>query len=73
MILFKMLNQGLVGEIHGCVSTGKEVRVRNASVIGYLVRPVPAFGSLVRAFLEVPRQFEGHSSGHHSFGPASST
>jgi hypothetical protein len=25
MILFKMLNQGLVGEIHGCVSTGKEV------------------------------------------------
>jgi hypothetical protein len=26
MILFKMMTQGLFSEIHGCVSTGKEVR-----------------------------------------------
>jgi hypothetical protein len=26
LILFKMLNKGVFAEIHGCVSTGKEVR-----------------------------------------------
>ena len=30
-ILVKMLNQGLFSELHGCVSTGKEANVYQAS------------------------------------------
>ena len=31
MILFKMLNRGLVSTINGCISTGKEANVYHAS------------------------------------------
>lgn len=27
MILFKMLSRGVISEIHGCISTGKEVSI----------------------------------------------
>lgn len=30
LILFKMLNQGFITEIHGCISTGKEANVYHA-------------------------------------------
>ena len=30
MILFKMLNQGVISEINGCISTGKEANVYHA-------------------------------------------
>lgn len=31
MILFKLLNQGIIGEINGCLSTGKEANVYHAT------------------------------------------
>jgi RIO kinase 1 len=31
MVLFKMLNRGVFGEIHGCISTGKEANVYHAT------------------------------------------
>jgi RIO kinase 1 len=30
MILFKLINRGLIDEINGCISTGKEVNVYHA-------------------------------------------
>lgn len=31
IILFKMIGRGIIDEVNGCVSTGKEVRQTNAS------------------------------------------
>ncbi len=34
MILFKLLNRGLVSEIDGCISTGKEANVYHCRKVG---------------------------------------
>jgi len=44
MILVKMLNTGVVGEVHGCVSTGKEANVYFATT-STAVKPSTATGS----------------------------
>lgn len=31
MIVFKMLNKGLISEVNGCISTGKEANVYHAT------------------------------------------
>lgn len=35
MILFKMLNRGLISEVNGCISTGKEANVYHATAGHY--------------------------------------
>lgn len=38
MILFKMLSRGVISEINGCISTGKEVSVVTNDVIASFSR-----------------------------------
>ena len=48
MILFKLLNSDFISAIHGCVSTGKEVRaVRHSVVTAHLTQRVSSSGKRV--------------------------
>lgn len=54
MILFKMLTRGVISEINGCISTGKEVSINRNHVMAFSSAGWVEAGSAQRR-IEVPR------------------
>ncbi|KNE58498.1 serine/threonine-protein kinase rio1 [Allomyces macrogynus ATCC 38327] len=63
MILFKIVNQGLLAEIHGCVSTGKEANVYHAVTATGQHRAIKVYKTSILVFKDRDR----YVSGEHRF------
>lgn len=59
MVLFKMLNRGLFHEIHGCISTGKEANVYQASVEGGQELAIKIYKTSILVFKDRDRYVSG--------------
>ncbi|KAJ2455765.1 Serine/threonine-protein kinase rio1 [Coemansia sp. RSA 2336] len=63
IILFKMLNQGLIYEINGCISTGKEANVYHAVTEGGEHRAIKIYKTSILVFKDRDR----YVTGEHRF------
>lgn len=54
-VLFKMLNTGFLGEINGCISTGKEANVYHATGAGGVDLAVKVYKTSILAFKDRDR------------------
>ncbi|XP_035207867.1 serine/threonine-protein kinase RIO1-like [Stegodyphus dumicola] len=59
MILFKMLSRGIISEIHGCISTGKEANVYYASASDNSERAVKVYKTAILTFKDRDRYVTG--------------
>uniref|UniRef100_H3CBM8 Serine/threonine-protein kinase RIO1 n=1 Tax=Tetraodon nigroviridis TaxID=99883 RepID=H3CBM8_TETNG len=59
MILFKMLSRGVIGEIHGCVSTGKEANVYHASTAAGDSRAIKIYKTSILLFKDRDKYVSG--------------
>ena len=55
-VLFKMLNSGFLGEIYGCISTGKEANVYHATGAGGADLAVKVYKTSILAFKDRDRR-----------------
>jgi RIO kinase 1 len=59
MILFKMLNRGLITEINGCISTGKEANVYHAETEDHRALAVKVFKTSILVFKDRDKYVTG--------------
>ncbi|ORZ31893.1 RIO1 family-domain-containing protein [Catenaria anguillulae PL171] len=67
MILFKILNNGLVAEIHGCVSTGKEANVYHSVTKEGLHRAIKVYKTSILVFKDRDRYVTGEHRFKHGY------
>ncbi|KAJ8337126.1 hypothetical protein SKAU_G00383460 [Synaphobranchus kaupii] len=59
MILFKMLTRGVISEINGCISTGKEANVYHASTTGGESRAIKIYKTSILQFKDRDKYVSG--------------
>ncbi|XP_048655718.1 serine/threonine-protein kinase RIO1 isoform X2 [Marmota marmota marmota] len=59
MILFKMLTRGIISEINGCISTGKEANVYHASTINGESRAIKIYKTSILVFKDRDKYVSG--------------
>ncbi|XP_077471456.1 serine/threonine-protein kinase RIO1 [Stigmatopora argus] len=59
MILFKMLTRGIISEINGCISTGKEANVYHASAAGGESRAIKIYKTSILHFKDRDKYVSG--------------
>lgn len=59
MILFKMLNKGIISEIQGCISTGKEANVYYATSVSGAERAVKIYKTSILTFKDREKYVTG--------------
>lgn len=61
IILFKLLNKGVVGQINGCVSTGKEANVYHATAADGTDRAIKVYKTSILVFKDRDRYVTGEA------------
>ncbi|KAJ2452484.1 Serine/threonine-protein kinase rio1 [Coemansia sp. RSA 2424] len=67
IILFKLLNQGVVYEIHGCISTGKEANVYHAVTESGEHRAIKIYKTSILIFKDRDRYVTGEYRFRHGY------
>lgn len=67
MILFKILNKGVICEINGCISTGKEANVYHATVADGGERAVKVYKTSILTFKDRDRYVTGEFRFRHGY------
>lgn len=67
MILFKLLNKGVISEINGCISTGKEANVYHASTSSGLDRAVKIYKTSILVFKDRDKYVSGEFRFRHGY------
>ncbi|KAJ2066340.1 Serine/threonine-protein kinase rio1, partial [Coemansia sp. S2] len=67
IILFKLLNQGIVYEVHGCISTGKEANVYHAVTESGEHRAIKIYKTSILIFKDRDRYVSGEYRFRHGY------
>ncbi|XP_064605652.1 serine/threonine-protein kinase RIO1-like [Liolophura sinensis] len=67
MILFKMLNRGVIAEISGCISTGKEANVYHAHTKIGLERAIKVYKTSILVFKDRDKYVSGEFRFRHGY------
>nr|XP_061795779.1 serine/threonine-protein kinase RIO1-like [Nerophis lumbriciformis] len=67
MILFKMLTRGIISEINGCISTGKEANVYHASTAGGESRAIKIYKTSILHFKDRDKYVSGEFRFRHGY------
>ncbi|MEE6464814.1 hypothetical protein FKM82_006369 [Ascaphus truei] len=67
MILFKMLTRGVISEIHGCISTGKEANVYHASTLNGESRAIKIYKTSILLFKDRDKYVSGEFRFRHGY------
>ncbi|XP_072289454.1 serine/threonine-protein kinase RIO1 [Eucyclogobius newberryi] len=67
MILFKMLNRGIISEINGCISTGKEANVYHALTSEGLSRAIKIYKTSILQFKDRDKYVSGEFRFRHGY------
>ncbi|KAM7379927.1 hypothetical protein PAMP_005424 [Pampus punctatissimus] len=67
MILFKMLSRGVIAEINGCISTGKEANVYHASTAGGDSRAIKIYKTSILLFKDRDKYVSGEFRFRHGY------
>ncbi|XP_063779178.1 serine/threonine-protein kinase RIO1 [Pseudophryne corroboree] len=67
MILFKMLTRGVISEINGCISTGKEANVYHASTSDGESRAIKIFKTSILMFKDRDKYVSGEFRFRHGY------
>ncbi|XP_012564707.2 serine/threonine-protein kinase RIO1 isoform X1 [Hydra vulgaris] len=67
MILFKLLNKGVISEINGCISTGKEANVYHASTPSGINRAVKIYKTSILIFKDRDKYVSGEFRFRHGY------
>ncbi|XP_053457024.1 serine/threonine-protein kinase RIO1 [Nycticebus coucang] len=67
MILFKMLTRGIISEINGCISTGKEANVYHASTANGESRAIKIYKTSVLVFKDRDKYVSGEFRFRHGY------
>ncbi|KAJ8272867.1 hypothetical protein GJAV_G00094360 [Gymnothorax javanicus] len=67
MILFKMLTRGVISEINGCISTGKEANVYHASTAGGESRAIKIYKTSILQFKDRDKYVSGEFRFRHGY------
>ncbi|XP_067463125.1 serine/threonine-protein kinase RIO1 [Thunnus thynnus] len=67
MILFKMLSRGVISEINGCISTGKEANVYHASTVGGDSRAIKIYKTSILLFKDRDKYVSGEFRFRHGY------
>lgn len=67
MILFKMLNRGIISEINGCISTGKEANVYHATTANGENRAIKIYKTSILLFKDRDKYVSGEFRFRHGY------
>ncbi|XP_046495972.1 serine/threonine-protein kinase RIO1 isoform X1 [Equus quagga] len=67
MILFKMLTRGIISEINGCISTGKEANVYHASTTNGQSRAIKIYKTSILVFKDRDKYVSGEFRFRHGY------
>lgn len=67
MILFKMINRGIIFEVNGCVSTGKEANVYHACTEQGIHRAIKIYKTSILVFKDRDRYVSGEYRFRHGY------
>ncbi|XP_066124545.1 serine/threonine-protein kinase RIO1 isoform X1 [Saccopteryx bilineata] len=67
MILFKMLTRGIISEINGCISTGKEANVYHASTTNGESRAIKIYKTSILMFKDRDKYVSGEFRFRHGY------
>ncbi|XP_049510846.1 serine/threonine-protein kinase RIO1 [Panthera uncia] len=67
MILFKMLTRGIISEINGCISTGKEANVYHASTANGDSRAIKIYKTSILVFKDRDKYVSGEFRFRHGY------
>ncbi|XP_036299937.1 serine/threonine-protein kinase RIO1 isoform X2 [Pipistrellus kuhlii] len=67
MILFKMLTRGIIAEINGCISTGKEANVYHASTTNGESRAIKIYKTSILVFKDRDKYVSGEFRFRHGY------
>ncbi|KAM6976656.1 serine/threonine-protein kinase RIO1 [Aplochiton taeniatus] len=67
MILFKMLNRGIISEINGCISTGKEANVYHATTAKGENRAIKIYKTSILLFKDRDKYVSGEFRFRHGY------
>ncbi|XP_008829865.1 serine/threonine-protein kinase RIO1 [Nannospalax galili] len=67
MILFKMLTRGIISEINGCISTGKEANVYHASTASGESRAIKIYKTSILVFKDRDKYVTGEFRFRHGY------
>uniref|UniRef100_A0A3Q4MZ22 Serine/threonine-protein kinase RIO1 n=1 Tax=Neolamprologus brichardi TaxID=32507 RepID=A0A3Q4MZ22_NEOBR len=67
MILFKMLSRGIISEINGCISTGKEANVYHASTAAGDSRAIKIYKTSILLFKDRDKYVSGEFRFRHGY------
>uniref|UniRef100_A0A3B5KPB9 Serine/threonine-protein kinase RIO1 n=1 Tax=Xiphophorus couchianus TaxID=32473 RepID=A0A3B5KPB9_9TELE len=67
MILFKMLSRGIISEINGCISTGKEANVYHASTAAGESRAIKIYKTSILQFKDRDKYVSGEFRFRHGY------
>uniref|UniRef100_A0A667YKA9 Serine/threonine-protein kinase RIO1 n=1 Tax=Myripristis murdjan TaxID=586833 RepID=A0A667YKA9_9TELE len=67
MILFKMLSRGVISEINGCISTGKEANVYHASTASGESRAIKIYKTSILLFKDRDKYVSGEFRFRHGY------
>uniref|UniRef100_A0A3Q2Y1C3 Serine/threonine-protein kinase RIO1 n=1 Tax=Hippocampus comes TaxID=109280 RepID=A0A3Q2Y1C3_HIPCM len=67
MILFKMLTRGIISEINGCISTGKEANVYHAGTAGGDSRAIKIYKTSILHFKDRDKYVSGEFRFRHGY------
>ncbi|XP_055964474.1 serine/threonine-protein kinase RIO1 [Sorex fumeus] len=67
MILFKMLTRGIISEIHGCISTGKEANVYHARTSSGESRAIKIYKTSILVFKDRDKYVSGEFRFRHGY------
>ncbi|KAM9163897.1 serine/threonine-protein kinase RIO1 isoform 1-T3 [Pangshura tecta] len=67
MILFKMLTRGVISEINGCISTGKEANVYHASTVNGENRAIKIYKTSILMFKDRDKYVSGEFRFRHGY------
>uniref|UniRef100_A0A6J0TYS4 Serine/threonine-protein kinase RIO1 n=1 Tax=Pogona vitticeps TaxID=103695 RepID=A0A6J0TYS4_9SAUR len=67
MILFKMLTRGVISEINGCISTGKEANVYHASTANGMNRAIKIYKTSILMFKDRDKYVSGEFRFRHGY------
>uniref|UniRef100_G3SWC9 Serine/threonine-protein kinase RIO1 n=1 Tax=Loxodonta africana TaxID=9785 RepID=G3SWC9_LOXAF len=67
MILFKMLTRGIISEINGCISTGKEANVYHASTTNGENRAIKIYKTSILVFKDRDKYVSGEFRFRHGY------
>lgn len=67
MILFKMLSRGVISQIHGCISTGKEANVYHATASSGESRAIKIYKTSILIFKDRDKYVSGEFRFRHGY------